>query len=82
MIWATLTLFTHIFIYEATIYKPYESWVMPVVAVQSMYTAYTGYNELGAVRAVLAFIVNYAVLDACNYYYLLSAKNKRNRKQQ
>jgi hypothetical protein len=77
MIWAMATLFTHIFIYEATIYKPYESWVVPVVMVQAGYTAYAGYYEVGAVRAVLAFIVNIIVLDACNYYYLVSAKNKR-----
>jgi hypothetical protein len=76
MIWATLTLFTHMFIYESTIYKSYESWVIPAVMLQAGYTAYTGYHELGAVRAVLAFAVNIIVLDACHYYYLMSAKNK------
>ena len=81
MIWLTLTIFTHVLIYESKTYTSYEPYLVPVIIIQCAYTAYAGYYEVGAVRAVLAFIVNVMVLEVCNHYYFLELKNKRERKR-
>lgn len=77
MIWLALTIFTCILMHESKKYKSYELFTLICVIIQSAYTVYINYNEIGVIGSIVLFIVNGIIMDAINFYYGIGSKNKR-----